>query len=68
MISRREVAAGLGWLGRWNEALMAYREVAEARARVLGPDHPQTLAARDDEAHCLERLGRSAEAAGPNRT
>ncbi|NEE37170.1 tetratricopeptide repeat protein, partial [Streptomyces sp. SID7982] len=57
--SRREVAAGLGWLGRWSEALVAYRQVAEARTRTLGPDHPQTLAARDDEAHCLERLAQA---------
>ncbi|MGQ4445352.1 tetratricopeptide repeat protein, partial [Streptomyces violaceoruber] len=28
-----------------------------------GPDRPDTLVARDDEAHCLEQLGRAAEAA-----
>ncbi|WP_256094547.1 hypothetical protein [Streptomyces sp. EN27] len=40
----REVAAGLRPVG---EAIVAY------------PDHPQTLAARDDEAHCLERLAQA---------
>ena len=29
---------------------------------VLGADHPDTLSSRNDEAHCLEQLGRTAEA------
>ncbi|MER7970942.1 tetratricopeptide repeat protein, partial [Streptomyces sp. NPDC096080] len=62
LVSRREVAVGLGWLGRWSDALTEYRQVAAARARVLGPEHPDTLASRNDEAHCLERLGRGTEA------
>src|SRR5207248_9634975 len=62
LASRRAVAAGLGWLGRWPDALPEYRPVAAARERVLGPDHPDTLASRNDEAHCLEQLGRGAEA------
>jgi alkyl sulfatase BDS1-like metallo-beta-lactamase superfamily hydrolase len=53
---------GLGWLGRWADALTEYRRVATARERVLGADHPDTLASRNDEAHCLEQLGRGAEA------
>jgi hypothetical protein len=36
--------------------------VAAARERVLGAHHPDTLASRNDEAHCLEQLGRGAEA------
>ncbi|CAM5615809.1 Serine/threonine-protein kinase PknD [Streptomyces microflavus] len=68
VISRREVAVALVWLGRRPDALTAYRQVAEARGRVLGPDHPETLAARHDEAHCLDRLGRTEEAAGLYRT
>jgi hypothetical protein len=62
LVSRREVAVGLGWLGRWTDALTEYRTVAGARERVLGADHPDTLASRNDEAHCLEQLGRGAEA------
>lgn len=67
LISRREIAVGLGWLGRWEEALEVYRHVAEVRERVLGPADPDTLASRDDEAHCLEQLGRSGEAAEIHR-
>ena len=52
----------MGWLGRWPAALGVYHEVAQARARVLGADHPDTLTSRNDEAGCLEHLGRTAEA------
>jgi hypothetical protein len=62
LVSRREVAVGLGWLGRWADALTEYRRVAAARERVLGVDHPDTLAGRNDEAHCLEQLGHGQEA------
>ncbi|MGW6511956.1 tetratricopeptide repeat protein, partial [Streptomyces niveus] len=62
LVSRREVAVGLGWLGRWSDALAVYRTVAESRERTLGPDHPDALASRNDEAHCLEQLGRGGEA------
>ena len=62
LVSSREVAVGLGWLGRWSDALTVYREVAEARDRVLGADHPDTLTARNDEAHCLQQLGNDEEA------
>ncbi|MFD7478188.1 tetratricopeptide repeat protein [Streptomyces sp. NPDC059837] len=50
-------------LGRWADALTEYRHVADARERVLGADHPDALASRNDEAHCLEQLGRGQEAA-----
>lgn len=63
LVSRREVAVALGWLGRWTDALTVYRQVADARTRLLGAAHPDTLAGRDDEAHCLEQLGRTHEAA-----
>lgn len=67
VVSRREVAVALGWLERWAEALTEYRGVADARERVLGADHPDTLAAREDEAHCLVRLGHAREAAELHR-
>lgn len=63
LVSRREVAVALGWLGDWAHALTEYRRVADARERLLGADHPDTLTAREDEAHCLERLGHLREAA-----
>jgi hypothetical protein len=63
LVSRREIAVALGWLGRWPEALVVYREVTRGRERALGAAHAETLASRNDEAHCLERLGRTAEAA-----
>lgn len=62
LVSRREVAVALGWLGRWDEALTEYRAVADARERVLGPGHPDTLTSREDEAHCLKQLGRTTQA------
>jgi hypothetical protein len=62
LVSRREVAVALGWLGRWAEALSEYRRITATREQILGPDHPDTLAGRNDEAHCLERLGRGVEA------
>jgi hypothetical protein len=39
----------LGWLGRWDEALAEYRAVADARERLLGPGHSDTLTSREDE-------------------
>ncbi|MYV68074.1 tetratricopeptide repeat protein, partial [Streptomyces sp. SID2131] len=62
-LSRRETAVALGRLDRWEEALDTHRAVAAARTRLLGPAHPDTVAALEDGAHCLERLGRPAEAA-----
>jgi hypothetical protein len=62
LVSRREVAVGLGWLGGVAVALTEYRCVAQAREPVLGADHPDALASRNDEAHCLEQLGRGPEA------
>ena len=44
-------------LGRWDEALPVYRDLSGIRERSLGDDHPDTVAAHADEAHCLERLG-----------
>ncbi len=58
----------MGRLGRGEEALAEAREVCALRERVLGPDHPDTLVSRGDEAHCLERLGRREEAAGTAET
>ncbi|MEU6345246.1 tetratricopeptide repeat protein [Streptomyces sp. NPDC046977] len=44
------------------EALRTYEDVAAARAGSLGPDHPDTLAALQEAAYTLGRLGRHTEA------
>lgn len=51
-----------GWAAG-TEALTEYRRVADPRERILGPDHPDALGSRSDEAHCLEQLGLEQEAA-----
>ncbi|MFE9452766.1 tetratricopeptide repeat protein [Streptomyces sp. NPDC006739] len=53
---------GLGRRGRWEEAGEVHRAVAAERARLLGPDHPDTLASRYEVAFTLSRTGRAAEA------
>ncbi|MEU9376263.1 serine/threonine-protein kinase [Streptomyces sp. NPDC048255] len=55
-------AFSLSRAGRPEAALAVYLTVAEGRARVLGPDHPDTLAARQETAYELARLGRHQEA------
>ncbi|MGW6706651.1 protein kinase domain-containing protein [Streptomyces sp. NPDC054956] len=55
-------AFALSRAGRTEEALAGYRAVAEGRARVLGPDHADTLAARQEAAYETGLLGRHQEA------
>jgi Tetratricopeptide repeat len=43
-----QVSTYLGHTGSYGAARDREREVAEARARVLGPEHPDTLTARDN--------------------
>ncbi|MFE5793105.1 FxSxx-COOH system tetratricopeptide repeat protein [Streptomyces sp. NPDC056503] len=43
-------------------ALLIRRHVAATQARLLGPDHPDTLTSRSDVARVLGRLGRYREA------
>ncbi|MER6628913.1 tetratricopeptide repeat protein [Streptomyces sp. NPDC000987] len=57
-----DTGLSLGRLGRWEEAGDVHRAVAAERARLLGPDHPDTLASRYQAAFALSRLGRAAEA------
>ncbi|MFJ3588038.1 tetratricopeptide repeat protein [Streptomyces sp. NPDC090231] len=59
---RYEQAVELHADGRADEATAVYKEVAEARARVLGPDHPDTLVALDDLAAAYGDTGRGQEA------
>ncbi|MFE9559851.1 tetratricopeptide repeat protein [Streptomyces sp. NPDC006487] len=55
-------AFALSRAGRTEEALAEYAAVAEGRARVLGADHPDTLAARQEAAYETGLLGRHREA------
>lgn len=54
--------------GRINEALKLFQETLEARERVHGIDHPDTLRTRSSLANCYLRVGRIAEAVQMHRT
>ncbi|MFJ9904711.1 tetratricopeptide repeat protein [Streptomyces sp. NPDC101152] len=62
LAGRHNAGLSLGRLGRWAEAGEVHRAVAAERARLLGPDHPDTLASRYEVAFTLSRTGRAAEA------
>ena len=47
--------------GRYGEAEPLYRRALEARERVLGPEHPHTLATKNNLAALLSRTGRDEE-------
>ncbi|MFC8657614.1 tetratricopeptide repeat protein [Streptomyces parvus] len=59
---RHSAGIDLGRLGRWEEAGEVHREVAAQRGRVLGPDHPDTLASHYEIGLTLSRTGRAEEA------
>ncbi|MGW0644734.1 tetratricopeptide repeat protein [Streptomyces badius] len=59
---RHSAGIDLGRLGRWEEAGKVHREVAAQRGRVLGPDHPDTLASHYEIGLTLSRTGRAEEA------
>ncbi|GAA2991736.1 serine/threonine-protein kinase [Streptomyces drozdowiczii] len=56
------VGAGPDRRTRAENALRDFGRLAEERARTLGPDHRETVAARQQTAYALGRLGRHAEA------
>ena len=58
--SRRALA--VRFLGRYQDAETGFRQVLDARLRVLGPDHPDTLAARHGIARMLADQGQPADA------
>ncbi|MDX3228124.1 serine/threonine-protein kinase [Streptomyces sp. ME19-01-6] len=62
--ARHHAGLSLGRLGRWEEAGRIHREVAAERERILGSDHPDTLASRYEAAFALGRLGRHGDALG----
>ncbi|WP_263164154.1 serine/threonine-protein kinase [Streptomyces sp. SCSIO ZS0520] len=55
-------ARRLSAAGRWTDACEAHRRVTAGRARVLGPDHPDTLTARYELGYALSRAGRDVAA------
>lgn len=57
-----DVGLAVGQLGRWEEAHQVHQAVAAERARVLGPDHPDTLVSRYEVGFALSRTGRTADA------
>ena len=60
--SRHNSGLSLGRLGRWEEAGEVHCSVAAERERILGADHPDTLASRYEIGFTLSKLGRHAEA------
>ncbi|MFZ4131763.1 tetratricopeptide repeat protein [Streptomyces cellulosae] len=62
LVERHHAALRLGRIGRWEEAGELLGEVAAERERLLGPDHPDTLASRYEVAFTLSRTGRPADA------
>ncbi|GAA3199012.1 serine/threonine-protein kinase [Actinocorallia longicatena] len=54
--------------GRFADAVTAADQAAQGRARVLGPEHPDTLSSRNILASALYLAGRGAEAEGVART
>lgn len=49
LVSRYEVGFALSRTGRTADALREYTYVARAREQVLGPEHPDTLAAGQEK-------------------
>jgi hypothetical protein len=56
------IADYLRYSGSYAAARDLYRSMFEERVRVLGPEHPQTLAARANVAHLTGKAGDAAEA------
>ncbi|GAB2961719.1 hypothetical protein GCM10023080_022580 [Streptomyces pseudoechinosporeus] len=63
LASRHEQAQRTSQTAGPLEAARLLAEVAADRARVLGPDHPETLLARSDHAYYLGEAGKHEEAA-----
>ncbi|OLF15367.1 tetratricopeptide repeat protein [Actinophytocola xanthii] len=64
---RNSVAVMLAHLGRHEQALSEHRAVREARAHLLGPDHPDTLVSSTNVANALNALGRHEAALAEHR-
>jgi serine/threonine protein kinase/tetratricopeptide (TPR) repeat protein len=62
LAERHNGGLALGRAGRWADAGRVHRAVAAERERVLGPEHPDTLASHYEVAFTLSRTGRAADA------
>ncbi|MEV5600461.1 tetratricopeptide repeat protein [Streptomyces sp. NPDC052299] len=60
--TREVLSPGTTRKGRAENALREFGRIAEDRALALGPEHSETLAARQQMAYALGRLGRHTEA------
>ena len=58
----REAAGAYKSVGRFDDAVELYEQVLADRMRVLGPDHPNTLEARNNLAGAYDDIGRFSEA------
>jgi hypothetical protein len=61
-------AVTLGREGNWAEAATLLRDIAAEQARVLGPDHEDTLRSRQFQAHAVGGSGNPVEAAAMLRS
>ncbi|MFF7497167.1 tetratricopeptide repeat protein, partial [Streptomyces rubiginosohelvolus] len=57
------LAAAVRAAGAASEELLLRRHVLDSESTVLGPDHPDTLASRNDHANALSALGEHRQAA-----
>ena len=62
MASRSNLALVYRALGRYEEGLRLDEETLMLRERVLGPEHPDTLASRSNLARGYRAAGRNREA------
>ncbi|KAB5581164.1 hypothetical protein GE09DRAFT_1256464 [Coniochaeta sp. 2T2.1] len=61
------MAASFSILGKYKEAEAMYRQTLELRQKVLGAEHPDTLASMNNLAHVLYSLGKYGEAEAMHR-
>lgn len=62
LLLRFRVASAHYYLGQYELAEGEYRQVLDARIRIIGPDHPNTLTTRHERAVALHRLGQADQA------
>ncbi|MEU6688000.1 serine/threonine-protein kinase, partial [Streptomyces sp. NPDC046832] len=63
LATQAERAAARAKVGEYVEAARMYSGLAADQARILGPEHPDTLTSRHSQAQCLGEAGEHAEAA-----